>query len=86
MTKLQEYLCNYITEDRISDLASDEEYIHAQQVRDAAEKKLSALLITEQIELFSCYMDEENYLASLYLRHIFQEPLALAPDLLNLTL
>jgi len=86
MNTLREYLYQYISDERFSALESDGEYIQAEQMRNTAEKKLSAELTAEQRQLFSSYMDEENRLASIQLRHVFQETLAIVSNLLNLTL
>lgn len=86
MTKLQEYLYDYITDEQFSNLRKDGEYVRAQRARDAAEKRLSALLTAEQQELFSAYMDEENRLASIELRHVFRDALAIVPNILNFIL
>lgn len=75
MTALQECLYQYISEKQYPALKNDPEYITAQQTRNDAEKALSEGLTSEQRQLFSQYMDEENHLFSLQLRHFFQETL-----------
>ncbi len=86
MTKLQECLYQYISDERFHALQADEEYIAAQRVRNEAEEELSVKLTTEQRELFNQYMDEENHLTSIHLRHIFQETLAIVQDILKFPL
>ena len=86
MTKLQECLYQYISDEQFPILQADAEYIEAQRIRDKAEKELSVKLTTEQRELFSQYMDEENRLTSIHLRHIFQETLAIVQDILKFPL
>ena len=86
MTKLQEYLYQYIMEDRYPQFATDREYIAAQQARDAAREKLTAGLTREQRHLLSRYMDEENYLGSIELQHVFLEALAIVHDIFHLSL
>ena len=82
MTKLQECLYQYISEERFSVVKADAEFIAAQRMRDQAEKKLSDGLTAEQRRLFSRYMDEENRLAGIHLRHIFRETLVMMQDIL----
>ena len=86
MTNLQECLYQYISEERFSVLKADAEFIAAQRMRDQTEEELSAGLTMEQRRLFSQYMDEENRLDSIHLRHIFQETLVMMQDILNFSL
>ena len=82
MTKLHECLYQYIAEERFSILKEDKEFAAVEKRRDEVEERLSSGLTEEQRRLFSRYMDEENYLTSLHLRHIFQETLQIAHELL----
>ena len=75
MTELQECLYQYIADKEYLDLKSNPEYVSAERMRDEAERVFSQGLTKEQQCLFSRYMDEENYLVSLQLRHFFQETL-----------
>ena len=86
MTKLQECLYQYISDEQFPILQADLEYIAAQWMRDEAEEELSVKLTAEQWELFNQYMDEENRLTSIHLRHIFQETLAIVQDILKFSL
>ena len=81
MTDLQECLYQYIADKQYPDLENDPEYVSAQRVRDGAERALSASLTKEQLRLLSQYMDEENNLVSLQLRHFFQETLRMAQSI-----
>ena len=83
MTALQEYLYQYIADKQYPDLQNNPEYISAQRMRDEAEKALSDGLTKEQQRLFSRYMDEENHLVSLQLRHFFLETLRMAHSIFN---
>lgn len=84
MTKLQEHLYQYIMEDRYSALQEDEAYLMAWRKCRRAEAKLTAALTKEQQRLLSRYMDEENYLASIQLRHVFRETLMIVHDIRSL--
>ena len=86
MTKLQECLYQYITDEQFPILQADEEYIEAQRMQNETEKKLSVKLTAEQRELFNQYMDEENHLTNIHLRHIFQETLSIVQDILKFPL
>lgn len=86
MTKLQERLYQYIAEERYCILQSDAAFLSALRARNEAEARLSAGLTAEQKRLFSRYMDEENHLASLQLRHVFQETLMVIHDVLHVSL
>lgn len=86
MTKLQECLYQYISDEQFSILQADEEYIAVQRMQNETGKELSAKLTAEQRELFNQYMDEENHLTSIHLRHIFQETLAIVQDILKISL
>lgn len=86
MTKLQECLYQYISDEQFSILQADEEYIAVQRTQNETGKELSAKLTAEQRELFNQYMDEENHLTSIHLRHIFQETLAIVQDILKISL
>lgn len=86
MTKLQECLYQYISDEQFFILQADEEYVAAQQVQNETEKELSAKLTAEQRELFNQYIEEENHLTSIHLRHTFQETLAIVQDILKLPL
>ena len=83
MTELQECLYQYISDRQYPALQKDEEYMSAQLIRNEAENVLSAGLNEEQKRLFSQYMDEENHLVSLELRHIFQETLRIMQSLFH---
>lgn len=86
MTKLQARLYQYIAEERFSSLQEDKEYIAVKKMRDEAEKRLSSGLTKEQRRLLSRYMDEENCLAALQMRHVFLETLVIVRDLLTVSL
>lgn len=81
MTALQECLYQHISDEQYPALQKDKEYIAAQRIRDAAEKALSAELTEHQKQLLIQYMDEENCLVSLQLRHIFEETLRMAHNI-----
>ena len=83
MTELQECLYQYISDRQYPALQKDEEYMSAQLIRNEAENVLSSGLTEEQKRLFSQYMDEENHLVSLELRHIFQETLRIMQSLFH---
>lgn len=86
MTTLQECLYQHISDEQYPALQKDREYIAAQRIRDEAEKALSAELTEEQKRMFNQYMDEENHLVSLRLRHLFQETLRMAHSIFNFPL
>lgn len=86
MTTLQECLYQHISDEQYPALQKDREYIVAQRIRDEAEKALSAELTEEQKRMFNQYMDEENHLVSLRLRHLFQETLRMAHSIFNFPL
>lgn len=86
MTTLQECLYQHISDEQYPALQKDREYIVAQRIRDEAEKALSAELTEEQKRMFNQYMDEENHLVSLQLRHLFQETLRMAHSIFNFPL
>lgn len=86
MTKLQERLYQYIAEDRYADLTADEAFIIVRRQLNEAEARLTASMTGEQKHLFSRYMDEENRIVSLQLRHIFRETLTIVHDILNVSL
>ena len=86
MTKLQERLYQYIAEDRYADLMADEAFMIVRRQLNEAEERLTASMTSEQKHLFSRYMDEENHIISLQLRHIFRETLATVHDILNVSL
>ena len=86
MTKLHECLYQYIAEERFSVLKEDKEFAAIEKMRDEAEKRLSSGLTKEQRHLLSRYMDEENCLAALQMRHVFLETLVIVRDLLTFSL
>ena len=86
MTTVQEWLYQHISDEQYSALQKNKEYIAAQRIRDEAEKALSAELTEEQKRMFDQYMDEENRLVSLQLRHLFQETLRIAHSIFNFPL
>ena len=86
MTKLQERLYQYIAEDRYADLMADEAFMIVRRQLNEAEEQLTASMTSEQKRLFNRYMDEENHIISLQLRHIFRETLAIVHDILNVSL
>lgn len=86
MTKLQERLYQYIAEDRFANLMADEAFIMVRRQRNEAEERLTASMTGEQKRLFSRYMDEENHIVSLQLRHMFREALIIVHDILNISL
>lgn len=83
MTALQECLYQFISDMQYPALQKDQEYTSAQQLLNEAEKALTAGMTEEQLQLFSKYMDEENNLVSLQLRHFFQETLRMAHSIFN---
>lgn len=83
MTALQECLYQYIYDKQYPALEKDQEYISVQRTRDEVERTLSEGLTEEQMRLFSQFMDEENHLVSLQLRHMFQETLRIAHGIFN---
>lgn len=86
MTPLQEHLYQYIMEDRFTVLLADEAYQTVRQQVSDAEAQLLAALPEEQRHLFIQYTDTENNAFSLQLRHVFQEALLIAHDILKLPL
>lgn len=86
MTTLQECLYQHISDEQYPALQKDREYVAAQRIRDEAEKALSAKLTEDQKQLFRQYMDDENCLVSLQLRHLFQETLRMAHSIFNFPL
>jgi hypothetical protein len=86
MTPLQEHLYQYIMEDRFTVLLADEAYQTVRQQVSDAESQLLAALPEEQKHLFIQYTDTENNAFSLQLRHVFQEALLIAHDILRLSL
>ncbi len=86
MTPLQEHLYQYIMEDRFTVLLADEAYQTVRQQVSDAESQLLAALPEEQRHLFIQYTDTENNAFSLQLRHVFQEALLIAHDILRLPL
>ena len=86
MTPLQEHLYQYIMEDRFTVLLADETYQAVRQQVSDAEAQLLAALPGEQRHLFIQYADTENNAFSLQLRHVFQEALLIAHDILRLPL
>ena len=86
MTKLQECLYQYIAEDRYPDLMEDEAFMMVRRQLNEAEERLTASMTSEQKRLFNRYMDEENHIISLQLRHIFRETLTIVHDILNVSL
>ena len=86
MTKLQEHLYQYITEDRYANLTADEGYLLARRRRNEAQEKLTENLSKGQKKLFERYVAEENRVSSLELRHIFHETLQIVHDILNVSL
>ena len=86
MTPLQEHLYQYIMEDRFTVLLADEAYQTVRQQVSDAESQLLAALPEEQRHLFIQYTDTENNAFSLQLRHVFQEALLIAHDILKLPL
>lgn len=86
MTPLQEHLYQYIMEDRFTVLLADEAYQTVRQQVSDAEAQLLAALPEEQKHLFIQYTDTENNAFSLQLRHVFQEALLIAHDILRLSL
>ena len=86
MTKLQECLYQYIDEERCASLTENEAYRLVRRQRDIAEERLTAALSDEQQRLFNQYMDQENYIVDMQLRHVFQETLLVVHDILNLSL
>lgn len=86
MTPLQEHLYQYIMEDRFTVLLADEAYQTVRQQVSDAEAQLPAALPEEQRHLFIQYTDTENNAFSLQLRHVFQEALLIAHDILKLPL
>lgn len=86
MTPLQEHLYQYIMEDRFTVLLADEAYQTVRQQVSDAESQLLAALPEEQKHLFIQYTDTENNAFSLQLRHVFQEALLIAHDILRLPL
>lgn len=86
MTPLQEHLYQYIMEDRFTVLLADEAYQTVRQQVSDAEAQLLAALPEEQRHLFIQYTDTENNAFSLQLRHVFQEALLIAHDILRLSL
>lgn len=86
MTPLQEHLYQYIMEDRFTVLLADEAYQTVRQQVSDAESQLLAALPEEQKHLFIQYTDTENNAFSLQLRHVFQEALLIAHDILKLPL
>ena len=86
MTKPQERLYQYIAEDRYADLMADEAFIMVWRQRNEAEERLTAGMTSEQKHLFSRYMDEENHIISLQLRHMFRETLMIVHDILHVSL
>ncbi len=86
MTPLQEHLYQYIMEDRFTVLLADEAYQAVRQQASDAEAQLLAALPEEQRHLFIQYTDTENNAFSLQLRHVFQEALLIAHDILKLPL
>ena len=85
MTPLQEHLYQYIMEDRFTVLLADEAYQTVRQQVSDAESQLLAALPEEQKHLFIQYTDTENNAFSLQLRHVFQEALLIAHDILRLS-
>lgn len=86
MIPLQEHLYQYIMEDRFTVLLADEAYQAVRQQVSDAEAQLLAALPEEQRHLFIQYTDTENNAFSLQLRHVFQEALLIAHDILRLSL
>lgn len=86
MTKLQQYLYQYIIEERYSRLTENEAFHLVRRQRNEAEKRLTAALSDEQQRLFDQYMDQETCIIDMKLRHIFQETLLIVHDILNLLL
>ena len=86
MTPLQEHLYQYIMEDRFTVLLADETYQAVRQQVSDAEAQLLAALPEGQRHLFIQYADTENNAFSLQLRHVFQEALLIAHDILRLPL
>ena len=84
MTALQQLLYEYIEDERFPLLESDGEFSLAQQLRDDIEKKLVSSLTQQQMDLFIQYTDAENLLASIQLRYVFRETLAVVHDILPL--
>ena len=82
MTKLHECLYQYIAEERFSVLKEDKEFAAIEKMRDEAEAQLFSGLTEEQWQLFNRYMDKENYLTALHLRHNFPGTLQIAHELL----
>lgn len=86
MTPLQEHLYQYIMDERFSVLLADEAYQAVRQQTSDAEAQLLAALPEDQRHLFIQYTDTENNAFSLQLRHVFQEALLIAHDILRLPL
>lgn len=86
MTPLQEHLYQYIMDERFSVLLADEAYQAVRQQTSDAEAQLLAALPEDQRHLFIQYTDTENNAFSLQLRHVFQEALLIAHDILKLPL
>ena len=86
MTKLQQYLYHYIVEDRCASLTENEAYRLVRRQRNEAEDQLTAALSDEQQRLFYQYMDQENYIVDMQLRHVFQETLLIVHDILKFPL
>ena len=86
MTKLEERLYQYIAEDRYAKLMEDEAFIMVRRQLNEAEERLTASMTSEQKHLFCRYMDEENHIISLQLRHTFRETLTIIHDILNVSL
>ena len=84
MTVLQQRLYEYIEDERFPLLESDGEFLLAQRLQNDAEEKLLVALTDEQKRLFRNYSDAENLLASIQLRYVFRETLAMIHDILPL--
>ena len=77
MNSLEEHLYSYLMDHIYKTEQTDSEYQLARELRDVAEKELCASLTSLQKQQFSHYLDQENHLSSLELRHMFRAALAL---------
>lgn len=62
-------LTQYLYETQYKELKSDPEFQSAKAARDQTMTALTAAMSPEQVRLFQTYMEQENFLDALELRH-----------------
>ncbi len=69
--ELTDILSQYLYEEQHEALKVDASYQAARSARNQAAEALTDTLSPEQLRLFHTYMEQENYLDALALRHFF---------------